>query len=284
VRANSYQPRAQYIPDRPEYQHLRDAQTEAAANPEAAAADAANKRGIRADAPEIFGDAGIKIGDYWTGINKYFDGKSTPDTKMPTVNDIAIDYEPEIPDIAPEDLNDDISVSLEDVSLKETAPEDEAIAAEGEASSEEGAEGEEEKKDEEDPPKLKKEAYMTKAYYMPGYVDKTPEKEYPPHIRAFKNYLKQIGEFEKHGYEKEDYSPDSSAFAPDTSGFAPDSSGFAPNTSSFAPDTSTFGVTSGNYKTNSPMGNTSQFRPNYGDFKPTVTHMRGNTAGYKPNM
>jgi len=29
---------------------------------------------------------------------------------------------------------------------------------------------------------LEEEAYMTKEYYMPGYVDETPAKEYPPHI------------------------------------------------------------------------------------------------------
>ena len=40
----------------------------------------------------------------------------------------------------------------------------------------------EEEKDEEEAPKVEKEPYMTKEYYMPGYVDKTPPKEYPPHI------------------------------------------------------------------------------------------------------
>ena len=96
----------------------------------------------------------------------------------------------------------------------------------------EGAEGEEGEKgdDVEIKEELEKEAYMTKAYYMPGYVDTTPEKEYPPHIRQFKNYISSIGDFQKHGYEKEDFGPDTAGFAPDTAGFGPDSSGFAPDT------------------------------------------------------
>ena len=97
---------------------------------------------------------------------------------------------------------------------------------------EEGAEGEEgEEKEEKE--ELVIEPYMTKNYYMPGYVDKTPPKEYPPHIAMFKNYISSIGDFQKHGYEKQDFGPDTSGFAPDTAGFGPDSSGFAPDTSGF---------------------------------------------------
>ena len=101
------------------------------------------------------------------------------------------------------------------------------------------AEGEEE---EEEKPELKKEPYMTKAYYMPGYVEPPDDREYPPHIRAFKNYISTIGDFEKHGYTKEEYSPDTSTFAPDSSSFAPDTSGFAPDSSGFAPDPRTMGA------------------------------------------
>lgn len=43
---------------------------------------------------------------------------------------------------------------------------------------EEGEEGAEEEEEEE----MVIEPYMTKDYYMPGYVDTTPQKEYPPHI------------------------------------------------------------------------------------------------------
>jgi len=80
--------------------------------------------------------------------------------------------------------------------------------------------------DEEEVPEdevLEKEAYMTKDYYMPGYVDPTPPKEYPPHIAQFKDYISSIGDFKKHGYEDEDYSPNTD-FAPDASGFGPDTS------------------------------------------------------------
>ena len=205
---------------------------------------------------------------------------------MPTVNDIEIDYEPEIPEIVASDENEDISVNLEKNSLAEPkeGEEDEAAAVEGEEA-DSGEEGEDGEDKEEDPPKLVKEAYMTKAYYMPGYVDKTPQKDYPPHIRAFKDYIAQIGDFEKVDYEKEDYSPDTSKFAPDSSGFAPDSSSFAPDTSSFAPDTSNFAVTSGNYKAGvSGMSGPSSYRPEYGNFKPSVTHMRGASAQYRPTM
>lgn len=107
--------------------------------------------------------------------------------------------------------------------------------AEAKAAEDAAAEGEEGEDGEEEPPKLEKEAYMTKDYYMPGYVDKTPAKEYPPHIQMFKNYISSIGDFNKHGYEAEDYSPDSSTFAPDTSGFGPDSDSFAPDTDGFGP-------------------------------------------------
>lgn len=71
--------------------------------------------------------------------------------------------------------------------------------AEGDAEDgEEGEEGDEEEEEEE----LVIEPYMTKEYYMPGYVDTTPQKEYPPHIQHFKNYIGSIGDFQKHGYEK----------------------------------------------------------------------------------
>ena len=77
--------------------------------------------------------------------------------------------------------------------------------------------------------KPEKEPYMTKQYYMPGYVDQEAEKLYPPHIRMFKDYIGTIGDFKKHGYEKQDYSPDSSQFAPDSSGFGPDRESMAVN-------------------------------------------------------
>lgn len=104
--------------------------------------------------------------------------------------------------------------------------------------------GEEEKKAKEELEKKKDEPepYMTKEFYMPGYVDKTPPKLYPPHIRYFKDYIKTIGDFKKHGYEREDFSPDTSDFGPDkssmkpdTEDLGPDSSGFAPNTNDLAP-------------------------------------------------
>lgn len=77
------------------------------------------------------------------------------------------------------------------------------------------------------PPPLEKEEYMTRAYYMPGFESKVPKKEYPPHIRYFKDYIDTIGDFKKVDMVKEDYSPKAD-FAPDTSAFAPDSSKFAP--------------------------------------------------------
>lgn len=60
---------------------------------------------------------------------------------------------------------------------------------------EENPEDEEKDGDEEESEKLEKEPYMTKEYYMPGYVDKTPPKEYPPALRAFKDYISTIGDF-----------------------------------------------------------------------------------------
>lgn len=205
---------------------------------------------------------------YWDDINGYFGkdgqtGKGQP--IMPSVDDIhgSVNYKPEMPTASSVGDDDDLKIDLSKNKLKdaksafsdsfeddEEEEEDEDEIAEGEEGAPElaGEAAEEGEEEEEDAPALKKEAYMTKAYYLPGYVDTTPEKEYPPHIRAFKNYLKNIGEFDKHGYEKEDYSPDSSNFAPDTSGFAPDSSGFAPDSSSFAPDTSTFGVGNKSFK------------------------------------
>ncbi len=101
---------------------------------------------------------------------------------------------------------------------------------------------------------------------MPGYVDKTPAKEYPPHIQMFKNYIATIGDFSKHGYEKKDYSPDTSTFAPDTSGFGPDSSSFAPSSNGFAPKISrpsTGGLGSAHQGQN--------FRPEFNQFKPDAS-------------
>lgn len=118
--------------------------------------------------------------------------------------------------------------------------------------------------------KLEKEAYMTKEYYMPGYVDTTPPKEYPPHIRAFKNYISSIGDFQKHGYEKKDYSPDSSGFAPDSSGFGPDSSEFRPNVDGFAPRNQ-------NYV---PEYTKESYVPDYGQFRPEGTDYRPEQGGF----
>jgi len=42
---------------------------------------------------------------------------------------------------------------------------------------------EKEEEDEDEDPVLEKEPYMTKDYYLPGYVDPTPPKEYPPALR-----------------------------------------------------------------------------------------------------
>jgi len=60
------------------------------------------------------------------------------------------------------------------------------VVAEGEAGANVVEEKKEEEKKEEEKKELVIEPYMTKAYYMPGYVDTTPPKEYPPHIAAFK--------------------------------------------------------------------------------------------------
>lgn len=72
----------------------------------------------------------------------------------------------------------------------------EGVEGEGEGAGEGEGEGEKE----EEPPVI--EPYMTKEYYAPGYVDPTPPREYPPHIAGFKNYLSNIGNFKKHGYEQ----------------------------------------------------------------------------------
>jgi len=81
--------------------------------------------------------------------------------------------------------------------------------------------------------KLVKEDYMLRDYYMPGYKSTKPKKDYPPHIRMFKDYIDTIGDFKKHGYEEVDYSPETD-FAPDSDSFGPDSAGFAPDTQDFS--------------------------------------------------
>jgi len=87
----------------------------------------------------------------------------------------------------------------EGIVLGEGMGDDEEVEEEAGEEAEEGVEGEEEK---EEKPELEEEAYMTKAYYMPGYVEPEEQREYPPHIRAFKDYINTIGDFQKHGYEK----------------------------------------------------------------------------------
>ena len=94
---------------------------------------------------------------------------------------------------------------------------------------------EEDEEEKEESPKVEKEPYMTKEYYMPGYVDKTPKKEYPPALQEFKDYIDTIGDFDKHNMDDDvDYSPDLNLDI-DTSDFGPDSGSFAPNTASFSP-------------------------------------------------
>lgn len=77
----------------------------------------------------------------------------------------------------------------------EEEEEDEEEDGEDEMEGDEGEMEEGEGEDEEEEEELEVEPYMTKEYYMPGYVDTTPEKDYPPHIRAFKNYIGSIGDF-----------------------------------------------------------------------------------------
>lgn len=113
----------------------------------------------------------------------------------------------------------------------------------------------------ETPPPLEKEDYMLRKYYMPGYVNTKPQKEYPPHIRQFKDYINNIGEFKKHDHVKQDYSPNTD-FAPSTDGFGPDSSGFGPDIGNLSPDTSGYSQSTGNYGGYKPKGQ------NYGGYAP----------------
>ena len=143
----------------------------------------------------------------------------------------------------------------------EEKPAEEENAKDGEEGAKDGeGEGEDKKEEEkkEGPPPLEREPYMTREYYMPGYVDKTPPKEYPPQMMGFMNYLKSIREIEKPNKNNE-FAPDTSGFAPDTEGFAPDTDGFAPDTTGFAPDTSDYAPKDINY------GN-QQWRPEMEEF------------------
>ena len=126
--------------------------------------------------------------------------------------------------------------------------------------------GEEEKKAKEAP-----DPYMTKEFYMPGYVDKTPAKLYPPHIRMFKDYISTIGDFKKHSYEKEDFSPDTSEFGPDKEGMRPDSEGLGPDSSGFAPNTADLAPSGIDYK------------PDYDKFDYGVEAENYRSQNYKPS-
>ena len=204
--------REEYRPDRPEYQEDYELEEQADPKSDSAFWGQANARAsvdpMKA-MPTVMDDPWAKI-----DFDKY--------TAEPTYTENEF-VEPEInyePGFGNKFATTDVKEAAQEDIEAELAEEEEMLKCE------DGDEDCEEK-----PPKLKKEAYMTKDFYMPGYVDKTPAKEYPPHIQMFKNYIKTIGEFDKHGYESKDYSPDTSEFAPDSSGFGPDSESFVPNTS-----------------------------------------------------
>jgi len=214
------------------------------------------------------------MSQYWNDINGYFEvDQSNPG--LPNYDDIHnnVDYSPNVPDHpemaaiadAKSTLNSEFSVAP----IKAPEEKKEILSIAEEHGLPPGV-VEEEK---EEKPELEKEAYMTKAYYMPGYVEPADEREYPPHIRNFKDYIATIGDFSKHGYEKETYAPDSSEFAPDSSSFAPDSSSFAPDSSSFAPDSSSF----------SNHNNGASYKPSNGGYRPKKTDYKPNAGSYKPN-
>ena len=133
--------------------------------------------------------------------------------------------------------------------------------------------GEEEEKAKEELEKKKEEPepYMTKEFYMPGYVDKTPPKLYPPHIRMFKDYIATIGDFKKHSYEKEDFSPDTSEFGPDKEGMKPDTGDLGPDSSGFAPNTADLAPSGVDYK------------PDYDKFDYSVEAENYRSQSYKPD-
>lgn len=130
------------------------------------------------------------------------------------------------------------------------------------------------------------EPYMTKEYYMPGYVDTAPKKDYPPHIRHFKDYIGSIGEFQKHGYEEQDYGPDSDSFKPDTDGFGPNTDGFGgygAGDNSFRPSTEGFGNVQRNFRPaeggyRSDFEN-AEYRPSTGGFG-TASDYRPSSGGF----
>lgn len=120
---------------------------------------------------------------------------------------------------------------------------------------------------------------MTKEYYMPGYVDTAPQKEYPPHIQAFKNYIANIGNFQKHGYEKQDYSPDTSSYAPKTDSFGnfgDVGGGFRPDTSGFGNIQTQYRPEDGNYRS---AFEAEDFKPNLGGFG-DITQYRPPSTNY----
>lgn len=202
----------------------------------------------------------------------YFDGYGVEHPVFP-----GLEHEPVYLPKPVEPTEEEIKAAEEAAALK---AEERALAL---AELAEGEELEEEEEAEEPPPK---EPYMYKEYYMPGYVDETPEKEYPPHIRHFKNQLNEIGNFQKHGYEAQDFGPDTSGFGPDTSGFGPDtsgfgpdSSGFAPQNTQFAPDVSGFGNVDRNYGANyTPQSFSGNYRPAQTNYNPTQGGYRAGAA------
>lgn len=267
---------AQYTPDRPEYKNLQaavQAPVEPVAKPVAQPQRRAprNKRSSQASrGAELFKDPShqdnFDMQKYWSGIGGYFDKDATSQhgvPGMPTQGSFhdSINYAPGLPE-TPNTSGNNFTVEMpepEYETVEEPVEEEIVVAEEPVAEAEEAKEGEEVKEgeegeeakegeeEEEEKPELEEEAYMTKAYYMPGYVEPEEERDYPPHIRAFKDYINTIGDFDKHGYEKESYGPDSSSFAPDASSFGPDSSSFAPDATSFAPDSSSFAPDNQNY-------------------------------------
>ena len=109
---------------------------------------------------------------------------------------------------------------------------------------------------------------MTKEYYMPGYVDKTPPKEYPPHIARFLDYIDTIGDFDKGGgIDKDDFSPEIDMHNDIDMDFAPNNGGYAPNTSGFAPKTDSFRP---NYDSFTPVNEYGGYKPSfdYGEYRP----------------
>ena len=100
---------------------------------------------------------------------------------------------------------------------------------------------------------------MTKEYYLPGYVDPTPPKEYPPHSRMFKDYIATTGDFKKHSMDDEETYAPNVGISIDTDDFGSGSGGFAPYTGNFS------------------AGAGNSYKPSYDAFTPV-----NQITGYKP--